>query len=308
MKKLLAIICLLMAVGASVNAQQDLLLSQQFYSRINKNPAATGNVTDLDFFLLGHYQYIGVKDAPKSLLFNAQSYNEKYKSGYGISLSYDNLGVAKSITNAKLVYAYAMNLNEGCMLSFGLSAGVQYGYFNIDEYTFNDETEILDGDIPSGKETKLSPDFDFGAELTTPNLILGASVNHLTSNESSSLVSGRHFYGYARYLFKLSEIWDVAPSFVFMHRDKIEVMEIGATALFKRFVWGGITWHPDLHSDFSTNPVAFTLGVEYQRFRMGYTFDWAFGKVSRLSGNAHEIMFSYSLPGKQKKEVYEKFE
>lgn len=308
MKKLLAIFCLMMVVSTSIKAQQDLLLSQQFYSRINKNPAATGNVSDMDFFLLGHYQYIDVKDAPKSFLFNFQSYNEKYKSGYGASISYDNLGVAKSITNAKLVYAYAMNLNEGCMLSFGVSAGVQYGYFNVDEYTFSDPSEVWDGDVPSGKETKLSPDFDFGAEITTPQLILGASITHLTSNGGTSLVSGRHFYAYARYLWKISDIWDVAPSLAFMHRDKIEVLEVGATALFKRFVWGGITWHPDMHSDISTNPVAFTLGVEYQRYRIGYTFDWAFGKVSRLSGNSHEIMFSYSLPSKAKKEVYEKFE
>ena len=73
MKKLLVLIGFL-SLGWAVNAQQELLLSQQYFSRINKNPAGIGNVEDVDLFLLGHYQYAGVEDAPKTLLFNAQTF------------------------------------------------------------------------------------------------------------------------------------------------------------------------------------------------------------------------------------------
>lgn len=308
MKRILALICLMMTIGVTANAQQDLLLSQQFYSRINKNPAGTGNVSDIDFFLLGHYQYIDIKDAPKSLVFNVQSFLEQYNSGVGFSMSYDNVGIAKSTTNAKLVYAYSLKLNETGLLTFGLSAGVQYGYFNTDKYTYEDATEITDGDVPEGKLSKIQPDFDFGFEFATPRFLLGGSITHLTNNETTSLITGRHFYCYSRYIFKVDEIWDVAPSLVYMHKDKIDVVELGGTAFYNRFIWGGLTYHPDVNGDFETNPVAITLGVEYRSMRIGYTFDWAFGKVSRLSGNSHELMLSYSLPNKHQEPVYEKFE
>ena len=308
MKRILALICLMMTIGVTANAQQDLLLSQQFYSRINKNPAGTGNVSDIDFFLLGHYQYIDIKDAPKSLVFNVQSFLEQYNSGVGFSMSYDNVGIAKSTTNAKLVYAYSLKLNETGLLTFGLSAGVQYGYFNTDNYTYEDASEITDGDVPEGKLSKIQPDFDFGFEFATPRFLLGGSITHLTNNETTSLITGRHFYCYSRYIFKVDEIWDVAPSLVYMHKDKIDVVELGGTAFYNRFIWGGLTYHPDVNGDFETNPVAITLGVEYRSMRIGYTFDWAFGKVSRLSGNSHELMLSYSLPNKHQEPVYEKFE
>ncbi|MCQ2193354.1 MAG: PorP/SprF family type IX secretion system membrane protein [Paludibacteraceae bacterium] len=307
MKKVLALICLMMT-GVAAQAQQDLLLSQQFYSRINKNPAGTGNVPDYDFFLLGHYQYIDVKDAPKSLVFNAQTFMEQYNSGVGFSLSYDNMGVAKSTTNAKLVYAYSMKLNETALLSFGLSAGVQYGYFNAAEYTYEDYSEVEDGEAPAEKETKLNPDFDFGLEFSTPRFLLGMSITHLTNNESSTLTAGRHFYAYGRYMFTLNETWDIAPALVYMHKDLIDVTELSATAFYNRFIWGGLTYHPDINQSFETNPLAITLGVEYRSFRIGYTFDYAFGKVSRLSGSSHELMFSYSMENKKKSAVYEKFE
>ena len=116
------------------------------------------------------------------------------------------------------------------------------------------------------------------------------------------------FRSYTRYMFTLNDTWDVAPALVYMHKDLIDVTELSATAFYNRFIWGGLTYHPDINSSFESNPVAISLGVEYRSFRLGYVFDYAFGKVSRLSGTSHELMFSYSLENKRKSVVYEKFE
>jgi len=309
MKKILALISfLIMCIG--INAQQDLLLSQQFFSRINKNPAGTGNVTDLDLFLLGHYNYIEIKGAPKSGIFNVQTFVDRLNSGFGLSLSYDNTGIARSTTNAKLAYAYTLNIGDEMILSLGLGGGIQYSYFDPAKFIWDDPTEWeqgLDG-VPSTAETTVRPDFDFGIELTTPRFLLGGSVTHITNNESSTLVAGRHFYGYVRYLFTLSESFDLAPALAYMHRAKVDVLELNVMAFYDRFIWGGLTYHPDIHDKFRTNPVGITLGIEYRHFRVGYTFDWAFGRVSRLSGNSQELMLSYSIPGKKSSQSGPKFE
>ncbi len=309
MKKILALVSFVMMVLA-VNAQQDLLLSQQFFSRINKNPAGTGNVTDLDLFLLGRYSYIEIKDAPKSFVLNAQTFNDKLNSGFGLSLFYDNIGVARSTTNAKLTYAYIVRLNDDLILSMGLAAGIQHSYIDPWEYSWEDWSELGQDGVPADKETTIKPDFDFGVELTSPRLLLGASITHITNNNATTLIAGRHFYAYARYMFPVSETLEIAPALTYMHRSKTDVVELNAMAFYDRFLWGGITYHPDIHDGFGTNPVGFTVGVEYRNFRIGYTFDWAFGAVSRLSGNAQELMLSYSIPGKKKLQAadYVKFE
>ena len=297
MKKIVALICIVMA-GIAANAQQDLLLSQQFFSRINKNPAGTGNATDLDLFLLGHYSYIDVKDAPKSGVLNAQTFVDKLNSGFGLSLAYDNIGVATSTTNVKIAYAYTLSINDAMILSLGLSGGVQYAYIDLSAYTPDDRSEsyFVDAD----KMNKLRPDFDFGFELTTPRFLLGASITHITNNETMTLIAGRHYYGYVRYLFQLSDAFELAPALTFMHKNKTDVVELNLMGFYNRFIWGGLTYHPDIHDRFRTNPLAITLGVEYRHFRLGYSFDWAFGKVARPSGNSQELMLSYSIPGKKR--------
>ena len=54
----LLLICIICTFNAATNpllAQQDLHLTQQIFSRMNVNPAATGNTADVDIFLLGRF-------------------------------------------------------------------------------------------------------------------------------------------------------------------------------------------------------------------------------------------------------------
>ncbi|MCQ2192133.1 MAG: PorP/SprF family type IX secretion system membrane protein [Paludibacteraceae bacterium] len=307
MKKILTLMSSLF-LAFSASAQQDLMLSQQFFSRINKNPAGVGNIPDLDAFLLGRYQWANMKDSPKSGVLNLCTYREKLHSGFGFSMAYDNLGVAKQMYNPKLVYSYQLNLDEEMVLSFGVSAGVQYGYYDAAKYTLEDETERKDGDFPDDRQTKVSPDFDFGAELLTPRILVGASCTHLAQNESTTLQNSRHIYVYGRYIFTLDDKWDVAPMLSWMNKESVNVAELNFTAMYNRLFWGGLTYHPDLMEGFSTNPVAISAGLEWENFRIGYCFDYNFGKVADYAGTAHELFLSYSFRNKDTGPKYEKFE
>lgn len=307
MKKILILISSLF-LALSAFAQQDLMLSQQFFSRINKNPAGIGNIADFDAFLLGRYQWADMKDSPKSGVLNVQTFRDELHSGFGFSMGYDNIGVAKQMYNPKLVYAYHMNLSEEMIVSLGLSAGIQFGRFNAAKYRLEDETERTDGDFPDDVETKISPDFDFGAEFITPNILAGAAVTHLVQEESTTLQNSRHIYVYGRYLFELNEKWDIAPMLTWMHKSKVNVAELNVTGMFNRMFWGGLTWHPDIVDGLGTNPMAISAGLEFNNFRIGYTFDYNFGKVSNYSGTAHELLLSYSFRNKNSAPQYERFE
>lgn len=301
MKKFVIFVIALFAF-ASANAQRDLMLSQQFFSRLNMNPAATGNSDDIDLFFIGRWQWIGVDDSPKTGVLNTSAYFDPVRSGIGLSLSYDNIGIGNNTTIAKAAYAYHINLNETLLLSMGLSAGVLYHYWNPEGHRLQDPAEIGLSTFPDEVLSDLFPDMDFGVELTMPKFLFGASVNHLLFNDEDVTTAkpGRQLNWYARGLFKVSESFDIAPAIVYMHRNTVDRPELNILAFYKRFLWAGVTYRPDINADWSSNMLTFTLGMEYKKFRIGYSFEWGLGDVQQLSSNSSEILLSYRIPQKSK--------
>ncbi len=289
--KLFFLICM---VGLSfhVHAQQDLMLSQQFFSRINVNPAGTGNNEKFDLFLLGRFQWAGVKNSPKTALLNFTGYSERLKSSLGLTVNYDNVGVGHSTTNAQLVYSYHLDITDKYILSLGLSGGANFGYFNPADNIMRDEKEYNSDTYEKDKRTEVTPDLNFGFEFTSMHWMVGASCTHLLNDSSTTFKSGRHFYFYGRGFIPLSERFDIAPALVYMHKYKTNMLEVNAMLFFDKFVWFGATWRPDLSNPVDMSMLAFNLGVEWNMFRVGYTYDLNVGRFNNLPSNTHEIMLS----------------
>ena len=113
-----------MLVGTSLFAQGDFKLSEQMFSRINQNPSAIGNNEKIQLFTATRLQWAsrGLEVTPTSALLNGHIYFESIKSGFGISFIYDELGLANQTIDAKICYAYNIDLSETMLLSLGLSA------------------------------------------------------------------------------------------------------------------------------------------------------------------------------------------
>ncbi len=279
----------------TASAQQDLMLSQEIFSRVNKNPAATGNTNDVDIFLHGRVQWAGVDNGPRTGVLNVTNYIDKIKSGMGFTCAYDKMGVAHSTTNMKLVYAYQLDLSDKYVLSLGVGAGINIGYFDLYQNTVDDYSEVGTSTLLGDNETEVSPDFDFGAELSNPYWTLGASITHLTKNEMTTFESERHYYLYGTSLIPLCPKWELAPTVSYMHRNKTNVMEIGSLAFYDRFLWGGITLRPDLNEGFNPSMLIMTLGVEWNKFRFGYSYDLGLGSNERIGASTHEVILSYGI-------------
>ncbi|MCQ2192393.1 MAG: PorP/SprF family type IX secretion system membrane protein [Paludibacteraceae bacterium] len=309
MKKLIYTVLMAAGMYSSAHAQQDLTMSQQFFSRINKNPAGIGNVQDIDLFLLGKAQWLRTDYSPKSGVFNVQTHFKKINSGAGFSMNYEDIGVAKQMYAPKLVYDYCAKVNNRLLLTLGIAAGVQYSNFDPSQYTVDDQSEVGTSTFPDTRQTKVRPDFDFGMELVAPKFLIGASLTHLTENKTTTMVASRHCYVYGRYNIDLSQDFILAPALSLMHKNKTNVVELNATAFYQRHFWAGVTYHPDVMEKFSSNPVAITAGLEYSNFRFGYCFDFSLGKVSDYARSGHELLLSYSIKRKHQAAVeQDKFE
>ena len=180
MKKHLLLISVLLFVCTALFAQGDFKLSEQMFSRINQNPAAIGNNEKIQIFTAGRMQYVGMglEQTPTSALLNGHYYNENLKSGFGLSFSYDELGLYNQTINAKICYAYNLDLFEGGLLSLGLSAGVVNKMFDPARHVWRDGGDPLDG---AEKTNTTAFDLDFGFEFSYKYLLVGASITHLPS-------------------------------------------------------------------------------------------------------------------------------
>jgi type IX secretion system PorP/SprF family membrane protein len=304
MKKHHIIALSLLFICSSLFAQGEFRLSEQLFSRIKQNPSAIGNDKNIQIFNVNRMQWVGMgfDQAQKSTLINVHSYFESIQSGVGVSFSYDELGIANNTLNAKLAYAYNLDLSDNSLLSLGLSAGVMNKSFNPSRHIWLHPT---DPTIPLDVISLTDLDIDFGMELSTKYLLVGASANHLTNvgKEVSSLMAPTTINAYARGLFAATNSIMIAPAVLYTNIGALNqtnfdvyqnnIVEINATAFYNNQYWFGLGYRLN-------NALAFSAGLEWNKaFRIGYAYELSMGNVSQLTSSTHELMLSVVLPSKK---------
>ena len=300
-KKIWGAVCCLLGVSMTLSAQQDMLLTQEYFSRVNRNPAATGNSNDIDIFLHGRIQWVGVDNGPKTFVLNATDYEDKIRSGFGLSYTFDAMGVKHHNSNVKVSYNYQFNLNKNNILALGLGAGVNILSYNNLANILDDDSERSDLSYLNETGRVLSPDFSFGLDLNNPHFNFGASIDHILAGEESNTHQRRTLYAYVSVPFVLGEKLDMIPSLTYMHQKYTNVADLTLLFFLQRSYWAGVTWRPDVRDKMKQHIMAFTLGFDIKKFRFGYSYDLGIGADSQLPANTHEVMLSYGI-GKNKEQ------
>lgn len=281
-----------------VYGQNDVQLTQQFLSRVNYNPAATGASNYMNAYLLARQQWVGFKGAPVTQVLNVHNYVEGINSGLGLSVINDKTGPANAI-NAKLAYAYHIHFENTSYLSFGLGAGILHKNLNIDQLVAESGRPESDPTLQTyiNRFNGLNPDFDFGIEYNMEKWQIGASVTHLNLDpiKITNLQSGRHFYAHTKYTFDLDRDWKLVPQAVaHISAWPIGQLELNTLAYYKSRFWFGASVR--VSDEFVMETVAGIVGLFVTDFlRLGYSYDYNPGPISQYSGGSHEIMLSLRL-------------
>jgi type IX secretion system PorP/SprF family membrane protein len=276
----------------SVSAQNDALLTQQWLSRINMNPAATGNSNNIDIFVLMRRQWQGFDNAPETQVLNIHNYFDRIRSGIGLTATHDKTGIGNESINAKIAYAFHVNLSADWLLSLGLSGGILQKSFNPGSHYFEDAT---DPEIPHEKKSQLDPDVDFGLEISSQRFTIGASVTHIARlpDKETTLQAGQQYHAYLSYRQPIGESFDLIGGVRGSNFDQKYFIDASLTALlFKKF-WIGGAFRPD-------NAAAGIAGFQVGFIRLGYAYDYSIGKTASLAKNSHEIMVSFKIGKPQK--------
>lgn len=279
------------------NAQTDIQLSQQLFNRVYYNPAAAGASQYINGVAIARQQWAGFSGAPKQIVFSADGYLSKIKSGLGLSAIVDKLGMENS-TNINVSYSYHIRVSSKTNLSFGLSVGVLHRSVDKDKIVFPDPNDPNAVTFLQEKN-KTEPDFNFGFELNHENFTFGASVTHLNNSSSSSkdLVSGRHFYAYGRYRFELTPDWDLVPTLAAQNNIKTFQMEVNAMTFYKKRFWLGASYR--VNDKIESESIVGMLGLYITDFlRLGYAYDLNVGNIGSYSSGSHEIMLGFRIKPK----------
>lgn len=284
MKNIILISALVMFSFAA-QAQNDIQLSQQSFSRIYYNPAATGQSEYMTFNLLNRSQWIGVNDAPQTMMFNMHKFLPKLNFGMGLCVVNDKLGLENNY-NIKMAYAYHLKFNENLWLSMGIGAGVLSKNIDFGQMTMEDP-ENLSTDM----ENQWKPDFDAGMELAWKNLTVGASVTHVhQSKDASDLYSvPRHFYLYTRYQANISENTVISPAFSVNSCFYRTQYEFNVSAFSNEFLYYGLSYRFE-------EAIVLLAGVQInERFRLNYSYDIPSGPMINQNSGSHEILLQIKL-------------
>jgi type IX secretion system PorP/SprF family membrane protein len=146
-----------------------------------------------------------------------------------------------------------------------------------------------------GKSTFI-PDAGAGISYTTHKASIGFSVSNLFQSpikfgniniSSKELQQIRNYTLYGIYRMHLeNNKWSFEPSFILRGNENLRlVSDITGRFIYKREYWAGLSFR-------TTGELILLLGIKVNKVYIGYSFDYGFNQLSKLSYGSHEIMFA----------------
>jgi type IX secretion system PorP/SprF family membrane protein len=285
---------LLLLIPLSLAGQQSPVSNQYVFNPLTINPAFAGNRGSLNIAAFYRNQWAGITGAPKTMTLAADVPLLDAKLGLGLIITNDKIGVTKE-THLTSYYSYKINLGDG-NLSFGLGAGLittNTKWSDLVVLDPGDENYLVDSRV------FVVPDFIFGAYYSYKNYFAGFSIPKLLGykfdfNKNKYTIRfnpGQYYYLLnTGYVFNLNSKTKFFPSTLisFSPGEKLLVDLNANFSLFDR-LWAGASYRNGR-----------SLGALLQfsvnnQLKIGYTYDFDFGRLGRYSNGSHEIMLRYEF-------------
>jgi len=315
------IILLTVFLSFSARAQQDIILTQQHFSRININPAATEISNYANAYLIARQQWIGFQGAPSTQMLNVHGYLDEIRSSFGLSIVNDVVGRSRNL-NIMLTYAYHLRVGDVSYLAFGIGAGLQNRRIDGDLIFEQMENSIDFEDLLHGRRG-IRPSVNFGITYSMPNFVFGISATNLSRFFYSADDWFRlplHIYSFMEIGIDMGDMVRFTPRVQFMSAmgsstapflngsdtirlnftDQFDaVLDLGGKFMFADRFWIGASFRSD--ATFSRNAgrsASAMIGVNIgPNFRLGYSYDHNFGNALRRARTfgSHEIMLNIRM-------------
>ncbi|MEQ9440923.1 MAG: type IX secretion system membrane protein PorP/SprF [Cyclobacteriaceae bacterium] len=309
---------------------QDPQFSQFFSAPLYLNPAFTGVTKEHRFTANYRNQWRNIANGYVTYAFSYDYNMEDARSGFGVIATVDKAGaVGMGTTNVGLLYSYKVKLSNNWILTPGLHFAYASRGINRDKVVLLDQLSYGNTSIPSNDpmifSIKNSNYFDVGSGLLLYNksLWVGASAFHMNEpnismiGDESRLPMKASVHGGARIRlykgpFKRSITPSIAPSFIFKQQGNVKQLDLGVNfhydPVMVGFWYRGLPARKDLElNQVSQDAVVFLLGMKYEQFNIGYSYDVTISSLGPTSGGAHEISLAYHFHNPNRRKPKMKF-
>lgn len=290
---------------------QDPHFSQFYSANLYLAPSFAGSTPGGRAAILYRNQWPAIRNQFNTYNVSIDHYFPKYHSGVGLFMIRDEVGAGKLVSNSfQLQYSYTFRITRAIHAKPGIQMGYITRGLDLNKLVFGDQLEF-EQTLPSSIETgriNRTHFFDYAASmlLYIENAWIGASLDHLPF-PNESMLGGENStplklsaFGGIRFVIKkrllLREQNFITFSYLYKEQSPFKQLDIGG--YYTRYPIEVGIWYrglPITKNPYSVNHDALVskVGLLFDNFNVGYSYDFTFSKLRSVSGGAHEISIVY---------------
>ncbi|MGL5788089.1 MAG: PorP/SprF family type IX secretion system membrane protein [Bacteroidales bacterium] len=283
------------AFAQEAKAQFDAQFSQYWISKSYYNPAATGLTKDINVAAQFRQQWVGVKNAPQSFVFNGEmpAFFLGKNHGVGLSLFNEGIGLYNNMSIG-LQYSYGFSILGG-KLRVGVQPAIISSKFDGTkvEIPNSGAHNPVDPSIPNAEVNGTAFDLSLGVFYEHEKFYAGFSYMHLISptmqlGETTETYIPGTLYATAAYTYLFpNSLLEITPSFLFKSDMVFSQFDFNVLLTYNEKVFGGIGYRIG---------DAFNLcfGLRFGKVKVGYSYDIGTSAIGRASKGSHELFATYT--------------
>ena len=291
------IIASLMAI--SLNAQQEVMVSQYMFNGMFLNPAYAGSHEYVEATALHRSQWVNFDGAPTTQVFAVDGPIMQDQGGVGLTVVNDDIGDTHTF-EVFGNFSYHVDLDDEGKnrLAFGLKAGIS-NYSS--SYDLGRIIEPGDPVFENSISGQVISKFGVGVYYYNDISYIGLSMPTffagdrplLAAYDSLAVENGyfeNHYFLNGGVVFKINNDLAIKPNLLFKYHPAAPMeVDINCNFLIKETIWLGASYRTG---------DAVTALVEYNfspKFRAGYAYDFTLTDISNYSSGSHEVMLGYQF-------------
>jgi type IX secretion system PorP/SprF family membrane protein len=298
-------------------AQVDPQFSQFYAAPLMVNPGYTGSIAEHRVIFNGRIQWPSLPNAYQTMAFSYDFWRPELRSGFGLQVLTDKSGSAGlRYTTARFNYSYKIIAN-GWVLSPGMYFGYSMLSFDANKLLFGDQLDFGQGTLPGSQDPNVPKlnniqffDTGIGFLMYNSKTWVGASIFQL-NQPNASIIDGESpwpmrivvhagtrlpIYG-DKYRTKI--VSSLAPSVRYQYQAGSHQLDVGVQYTVSPVVVGlwyrGVPFMKSANEGNSNEALIFSMGLIFDYFEFGYSYDFTISELSAKSGGAHEISLQYEF-------------
>lgn len=309
--RLLGVLGLALAARPA-QAQQQAQYSQYMNNNYILNPAVAGTEDYIDVKFSYRTQWTGLDGAPRTYYASINSSIGKWRStpkrtirdrhrGFHSlgAILYNDVTGPTSRAGAYGSYAYNLALTGNIRAALGVSAGMQQ--FSVD----GQQLQFFDPNYRAANAASRVFDATAGVWVYSPDFYVGLSGAQLLGNQldfsysQNQMGAGapgntlrRHYFATAGVRVPLSDDFSLVPSVLVKSVSPAPVsIDLNAKLKYKDLLWAGVSWR-------AFDSAVAMVGLSYEQFTLGYSYDAGLSELASYHGGSHEILVGLRIKKK----------